>query len=116
MRIPEAVQTTKSRCGQWLVDGCITVYPRIAFSNRTGELGEFLWEGWIDKASMVRTTAVVNQTNDWTDAEFSQTPQSLIRPRPVCLLHSIRCRSFPQYWVAYGTYTQFSKQVEVIEA
>src|SRR5918998_6304780 len=111
MRIPVTIHSAKSRCGQRLVDGCETVYPRITLCNRTGKLRKFLREGWIDEAGMAGTTAVVNQTNDWADAEFAQTLQSLIRPRPVSTHLTVGCSALPQHWVAEGAYPKFCKQV-----
>ena len=103
-----AVEPAEPSGGQGFIDGRKVLHPWISFCYATGEPGQFDWKLRVDQIRVARPAAMVNETDDWPDAEIAKHREAPIAPppiqRPVALLHSLPQNRIPHSLDAQSCY------------
>ena len=78
--IPVPVQSAETRRRQRLIDRRVQVDPRVTLRHPGGEESQLFGQRWIHETCVAWTAPVMEQTNDWTNAQFPQSFEARIRP------------------------------------
>src|SRR3954466_4858441 len=89
VRIPVSVETAKARRRERLVDGRVSVYPRIALTHGARVGGQLFREGAVKKTGRTRAAAVMNKADDGAHSQLFEAREALVGPGPVCFFYSI---------------------------
>src|SRR6185295_1380749 len=113
MRIPETVQCTEARRGQWFVNGRVAYQVGIAVRDGGGVRHELVREFRIEQTRMARAAAMVKQTGDRCDSKIAQQCEPFIRPGPVWL-GTVGMDTFPEDRIAQRRDAELGKHLQVI--
>lgn len=111
MRIPKRIKTAKACSGVRLVHGRVGIHPGITRGNFARIGRKLVRELLIEKAGVLRPTAVMDQADDRADSLLPHGTHAFIRPSP----GRVEFVAFPEQAVAQGFDAELCDALDVAD-